>query len=151
MKLQRRMVLAGLAVGAFDQLSKWGLGRQRMDNPAALLGIVRGTRLVLVVLMAIGIAAVGRVLYRAAARGRVAPWTVGAAIGGAASNLVDRVAFGAVRDVIAVGPMIINAADIAVSIACVVAFAGIVRSPATRAFATAALATSATDSVRRRA
>lgn len=46
--------------------------------------------------------------------GAVSAGTAGALLGGAVSNLVDRVLFGAVRDFLVLGPVVANLADLAV-------------------------------------
>ena len=47
------------------------------------------------------------------ALGAAPPWAVGLLVGGAASNLLDRIAYGAVRDFLATPWIIVNVADLA--------------------------------------
>ena len=54
------------------------------------------------------------VLTPAVVRGTVPGWAAALVIGGALSNLLDRILLGSVRDFILVGPVVFNAADLAV-------------------------------------
>ena len=59
----------------------------------------------------VGAAALLTKLYR---RGTVGAGGVGLVLGGALGNIVDRTVVGFVRDFLAVGPVVVNLADIAV-------------------------------------
>ena len=78
------------------------------------LGLASGPWAVQVALMGAALLAVAAVLTRAVNRGKVSGWAAGLLIGGALSNLLDRALLGSVRDFLRLGPVVINAADLAV-------------------------------------
>jgi signal peptidase II len=66
-------------------------------------------------LAAVGILAAGAHTLRLAHQGRMPGWVPALLVGGAASNLVDRLAFGAVHDFLATPWVVFNLADLAVA------------------------------------
>jgi len=109
------------AVMTLDQASKAaafdGAGRQigTARNIGFFLGVGGGSQAGLIVLsvVVLGVFAFAASRTMAALGG----WTLGPMliIGGAGSNLFDRVRLGAVRDFVTAGPFIINIADVAVA------------------------------------
>jgi lipoprotein signal peptidase len=123
--VRRRVVLVVATVMLLDQLTKGlaGLLPQQqatgiflpLRNPQFLLGL-GGSSAVLTMLAAMaGIVLFGGVAYRSAVRGRLPAAIPGLLIGGALSNLVDRLLFGSVRDFIATPLIVVNVADLAVA------------------------------------
>jgi signal peptidase II len=78
------------------------------------LGIAHASLPTMVLVMAVGIVAVGSYLLRATVRGEVPAWVTGLILGGAIANLADRATSGSVRDFIATPWLIANIADVAV-------------------------------------
>jgi len=78
------------------------------------LGLARASLSVTVVIATLGLATFGGYAAWAAVSGRLRPWVPGLLIGGALSNLIDRVTGGAVRDFLATPWIVFNLADIAV-------------------------------------
>jgi signal peptidase II len=108
------LALGGVAILVLDQLSKRAIARRLAENEigwrasivsirrvTAMTGACRWSRLVAVWAVAV----VGTVLYASVAvsAGVLVPLALGAAIGGASSNLFDRLWRGFVVDFIAVG------------------------------------------------
>ena len=90
-------------------------------NNALSLQVADASRGVEVLLMTLGVIA-ATLLARHWVRARQTPaWAAALVIGGAASNLADRAIIGAVRDFLAVGPVVLNLADLAVLAGLVVA------------------------------
>jgi lipoprotein signal peptidase len=120
----RRVACLTLAVVGLDQLTKLAATLVAADqtsglvvpvyNPRFSLGLAAASLPVMVLLMAAGIAAAGGYALRAAARGRLPVWVPGLLIGGASSNLADRLLLGSVRDFLATPWAVINLADLAV-------------------------------------
>jgi lipoprotein signal peptidase len=118
---------AAAAVGCvtvvLDQATKsavtagWAGSRQGalipVHNRGLSLGTLHASASTLVAIMVVGLIALGVVVLGGAARGEVPPWVAGVTLGGACSNLSDRVVTGAVRDVFAVQRVVLNLADLA--------------------------------------
>ena len=85
-----------------------------VHNPRFSLGLAGPSLPVMVLLMAAGIAAAAGYTLRAAAHGRLPLWIPGFLLGGASSNLADRLLLGSVRDFLATPWAVINLADLAV-------------------------------------
>jgi lipoprotein signal peptidase len=73
----------------------------------------------MLVISAVGIAAFGWFVVRQALRGEMAAWIPGFLVGGALSNVADRVIGGSVRDFVATAPVVWNVADVAVVVGLV--------------------------------
>ncbi|MEO6713909.1 MAG: signal peptidase II [Mycobacteriales bacterium] len=113
-----------------DQVTKLvtahvGSGLGGMNVPARnsefSLGLATAPWPAQVALMAAGLAAAGVVLAIGVRRGLVPDWAAGLIVGGALSNLLDRALLGSVRDFLAVGPVIVNLADLAVVLGVIAA------------------------------
>jgi lipoprotein signal peptidase len=85
-----------------------------VHNPRFSLGLAGAPLPVLALLMAAGLLAAGGYSLDAAHRRRLPAWVPGLLVGGASSNLVDRLLLGAVRDFLATPWAVINLADLAV-------------------------------------
>lgn len=120
----RRVALVAMAVIAVDQVTKFmattlAAGHTSgavvpLRNSKFSLGLV-GTSLPLtVVLCVLGIVTFGGYVLWASLRGRLPIWVAGFLLGGAVSNLVDRLAGGSVRDFLATPWVVLNLADLAV-------------------------------------
>ena len=84
-------------------------------NPHFSLGLAAATtRPLMLAAMAAGIALVAAYGIRATGHHGLPGWIPVLLIGGAVSNLVDRLLLGAVRDFLAIGHIVINLADLAV-------------------------------------
>jgi lipoprotein signal peptidase len=128
----------GVALAAFvilaDQASKLAAellagGRRHgpivpLRNPSFSFGLATATRPLMVLVMAAGIALAAAYATSAAGRRGLPGWIPALVVGGAASNLLDRL-LGAVRDFLAAGHLVVNLADLAV-------LAGLVGYAATR-------------------
>ena len=118
--LSKHIAVTALIVVVADQLTKAAAGALRsgailpVHNSDYSLGLVSGATPVLVLGSVLGLVAFGGHVVRRAARGLIAPWACGLLIGGALSNLVDRVILGAVRDFLATPWIVFNLADVAV-------------------------------------
>jgi signal peptidase II len=121
----RRVVAIVAGVLLMDQLTKALaalLPQQRatgiflpLRNPRFLLGIA-GSYTALSALAAMaGVVLFGGFAYRSAVRGRLPVAIPGLLMGGALSNLLDRLFLGSVRDFIAMPWIVVNAADLAVT------------------------------------
>ena len=113
------VVAAGVVV--VDQLTKAGataLGNTAVThpvtNPEFSLGLAGGSLSMMVLVTVAGIVAFGAYVVWQAVRGRLAAWVPGLLLGGAVSNLVDRLLFGAVRDFVPSVWVVWNLADLAV-------------------------------------
>lgn len=85
-----------------------------VHNPRFSLGLAGAPLPVMALLMAAGILAAGGYSLQAAHRRRLPAWVPGLLVGGASSNLLDRLLLGAVRDFLATPWAVINLADLAV-------------------------------------
>ena len=118
--LARGALVAG-AVTVVDQLTKAGasaLGNTALTHPVAnaefSLGLAGGSLSMMVVVTIAGIVAFGAYVVTQAVLGRLPAWVPGLLLGGAASNLADRLLFGAVRDFVPTPWVLWNLADLAV-------------------------------------
>jgi signal peptidase II len=118
-----QLALTTAAVVAVDQLSKAlaGWASPHTDgaiapvlNPGATVGIAGVELPLMALLAAAGLATFGRYAAESAFRGRVPAWIVGLIVGGALSNLLDRLTVGAVRDFLPTPLVVFNLADLAV-------------------------------------
>jgi lipoprotein signal peptidase len=102
-------------------------------NPRFSLGLAAATRPLMLLAMATGIALVAAYGVRAAGRRALPGWIPALVVGGALSNLLDRLVLGAVRDFLAIAHIVINLADLAV-LAGVIGYCltRLIRQPATR-------------------
>jgi signal peptidase II len=90
-------------------------GVEIAHNPRYALGIVGGAPAPVMVLGTAAVLTVfAIVVVPMAHRFAVPAWIPGLVLGGALSNMVDRVRFGAVRDFISTGWAIVNVADLCV-------------------------------------
>jgi signal peptidase II len=114
------------ACGEID-LSPW-LGFVRLANDGSPLGFAPG------LWVWVAIAFVGLLLVPVYARSRtgagVLAVAAGLQLGGALGNLFDRIAFGGATDLVRIGSVVINLADIALLVGAVMATAILVRSRA---------------------
>jgi signal peptidase II len=105
---------------AVDQLTKFfgslniGGSFLPVHNSDYSLGIVAAPVIVLITLSTVTLVVAARYGSHLARAGRIPAWVPGVVVGGAASNLLDRLVFGAVRDFIPTPIVIFNVADIAV-------------------------------------
>jgi signal peptidase II len=83
-------------------------------NPDYSLGVVGAPTIALISVSAAILLFGARYGIRLARAGRIPAWVPGVIVGGAASNLMDRLVFGAVRDFIPTPIVIFNVADVAV-------------------------------------
>jgi lipoprotein signal peptidase len=122
--MTRQAAGLGLAVVGLDQATKLAAtlaaaGQTSglvvpVHNPRVSLGLAGASLPVMALLMAVGILAAGGYSLQAAHRGHLPAWVPGLLVGGASSNLLDRLVFGAVRDFLATPWAVINLADLAV-------------------------------------
>ncbi|TML93885.1 MAG: signal peptidase II [Actinobacteria bacterium] len=116
----QQIFATAVLVTVADQLTKAVAGALRagailpVHNPDYSLGLVSGATPVLVLGSLVGLVAFGAHVVRRSAHGLLAPWVCGLLIGGALSNLADRVVLGAVRDFLATPWIVFNLADMAV-------------------------------------
>jgi len=122
--LRRSMVMTAIAVVAVDQATKtvvpW-LDRTAPDplidpglNPAYSLGVLHGPRPLLVIGTLVAAVLAGTWAARSVRAGRVPGWAAGLLVGGALSNVIDRIVRGGVLDFIATPWIALNLADLAV-------------------------------------
>jgi lipoprotein signal peptidase len=83
-------------------------------NPRFSLGLAGTTRPLMLLAMTTGIALVAAYGVGAAGRRALPGWIPALVVGGALSNLLDRLVLGAVRDFLAIAHIVINLADLAV-------------------------------------
>jgi lipoprotein signal peptidase len=121
--LGARTALVVAAVVTADQLAKAAAPWASPYSHGAIVVVqnaggtvtVAGVELPLMALLsATGLATFGRYAALSALSGRMPAWAVGLLVGGAVSNLLDRVATGVVRDFLATPWVIVNLADLAV-------------------------------------
>ena len=122
--IRRAMLIATFPVIALDQLTKTaahvfapsGAGRLivPVHNPDFAFGVAGAAPTIEALLSAAGIVLLGGLAVWAAVRGRFPIWAAAVLNGGALANLIDRIAFGMVRDFISIGPVIANLADFAI-------------------------------------
>jgi len=119
----RQLVTVTIAVIVIDLASKLAAvvanGRRHgaivpAHNPKLSLGIAGASAPIEVGLMLLGVMMVTPLLLLQLRRGRLPGWIAGLVIGGAAANLLDRAATGAVHDFLATPWVLLNVADIAV-------------------------------------
>jgi lipoprotein signal peptidase len=106
-----------------DPVQNFGPARfVHVGNGGSALGFGQGQ--VVWILLAL----VGTIVTLAYARrrsGLLLAIAAGLQLGGAGSNLADRVALGHVTDFVLVGPVVINVADVALVLGCAIAVAGL--------------------------
>ncbi len=105
---------------------------QPMTTSDLSLGAATAAPLVLVLLMAVGLLLALGVVAGLARRGRVSVTAGSLLLGGALGNLVDRAATGAVHDFLAVGPVVLNLADVAVLAGVLAVWRGLAQSSISR-------------------
>jgi Signal peptidase (SPase) II len=104
-----------------------------LRNPRFCLRLAVSTRPLMVLAMSAGIALVAAYSVHASRRRMMPGWILALVTGGAASNLLDRLLLGAVRDFLAVGRLVVNLADLAVLTGVVgYGLTRLARPPATR-------------------
>lgn len=91
-----------------------GRGVEVLHNPRYALGVLGGSVPWMVVGTVAVLAVFGAVIVPLAYRLGLPAWIPGLVLGGALSNMIDRVRFGAVRDFITTGVAIVNVADLLV-------------------------------------
>lgn len=91
-----------------------GRGVEVLHNPRYALGVLGGSVPVMVLGTIAVLAVFAVVIVPLAYRMGLPAWIPGLVLGGALSNMIDRVRFGAVRDFIATGVAIVNVADLLV-------------------------------------
>lgn len=116
-----RGLLIAAAVVVVDQVTKAGatwLGNTAVThpttNPEFSLGLAGGSVSMMVLVTVAGIIAFGAFVVWQALRGRLSAWVPALLLGGAVSNLADRIALGAVRDFVPTPGVLWNLADLAV-------------------------------------
>ena len=122
--LIRRIVSFGLVTVAADETTKLAAHTLAAGHTSGALvpvrthdftlGLAHASVPVMVIVMAIGIIALGSYLLRATLQGQVPAWATGLLIGGAVSNLADRLTGGSVRDFLATPWVVLDLADLAV-------------------------------------
>ena len=85
-----------------------------LHNPDYSLGVIAAPTVALITLSALTLVAATRYGLALASSGRIPTWVPGVVLGGAASNLADRLVLGAVRDFIPTPLVVFNIADVAV-------------------------------------
>ena len=118
------MVLCTMAVVAADQVTKAVAGHLAsghtggaivpLRNREFSLGLAAAPERVTIIICAVGIVAFGVHVVRATMRHRLHPALAALVVGGATSNLIDRLAAGSVRDFLATPWVVFNLADVAV-------------------------------------
>jgi signal peptidase II len=118
-----QLLVTSTAVVIADQLTKAAAVWASPYSDGAVVPVLnRGSTMVLsgidlpvaAVLWVAGLATFGRHAWLLTLQGRIPPWVSGLLVGGALSNLADRMAMGAVRDFLATPVVILNVADLAV-------------------------------------
>lgn len=120
---QQRAMAIGCAalVAGLDQLTKAVAGlpvasavAHPIRNSGFSLQLVRMSRWTETLAMAVVLVLIAVLCLRAVRRGWLSGWIAGLVVGGCLGNLLDRTAFGSVRDFLPVGPLALNVADLAV-------------------------------------
>jgi lipoprotein signal peptidase len=121
---RHRSLLLAAGVILADQATKLGAellasGQRHgplvpVRNPHFSLGLAATTRPLVLLAMAAGITLVAAYGIRATGHHGLPGWIPALVIGGAVSNLLDRLLLGAVRDFLAIADIVINIADLAV-------------------------------------
>jgi len=93
-------------------MSSDGRGVDVAHNPRYALGVLGGSVPAMVIGTVAVLAVFAAVIVPLAYRVGLPAWIPGLVLGGAVSNMIDRVRFGSVRDFIATGFAIINVADL---------------------------------------
>lgn len=109
---------AAVSVAGADQLSK-DLTAQPLRNSGYAFEIVTGGRGALVVGAFVVLGGFAALTLRFASRLAISPVLVAMTLAGSASNLLDRIVLGSVRDFISLGAIVFNVADVAVAIGVV--------------------------------
>ena len=123
---------------AADQLTKFigtlnvGGSFLPVYNSDYSLGIVTAPLIALIALSTVTLVVAARFGSHLARTGWIPAWVPGVVVGGAASNLLDRLVFGAVRDFIPTPIVIFNVADVAVLCGLVVFAWSVTRTPIAR-------------------
>jgi signal peptidase II len=123
------LLRVGLVVAVVDQATKtaahelappgaWGWLRP-VHNPDVVLSMYSGTAAFLVVIGLAALIGFSVHLWHLARQGILPGWAAGLLVGGAASNLADRLVQGAVRDWRALPWVVANLADLAVAVGAV--------------------------------
>ena len=84
-------------------------------NPRFSLGIAGAPLAVTLMVMTLSVCCFICYASAGVASGRWRSWVPAAIASGALSNLIDRILYGAVRDFLAIGPIVLNVADVAVA------------------------------------
>jgi signal peptidase II len=114
-----------------------GKGVEVLHNPRYALGVLGASVPAMILGTILVLAVFAAVIVPLAYRLGLPAWIPGLILGGALSNMIDRVRFGAVRDFITTGIAIINVADLLV-------LAGVLMLPALLLLRTRRLAATAT-------
>jgi lipoprotein signal peptidase len=137
--IHHAILRSAVVVVVADQLTKLAgtlnLGGMFLPvhNPDYSLGVIAAPSVALIALSAITLLAAARYGIGLARCRRIPAWVPGVIVGGAASNLADRIAFGAVRDFIPTPLVIFNVADVAVLCGVVAFVWSMTRAPLTPA------------------
>jgi lipoprotein signal peptidase len=127
---QRTGFAAGIvAVIALDQLTKWlavSVAGDRTSGPLVplqnrefFLGVANAPRAAEIAVAAVGAVAALWWLRPRRAHPGLPVWPAALVVGGAISNLIDRLLIGGVHDFLAIGPVVLNVADMAVFVGLV--------------------------------
>jgi lipoprotein signal peptidase len=132
--MRSRVVPLAVVVGCADLVTKLlavAIGRAGPIAPAANPGLALGAAQppspLIAVLAGTAVLGLGGFAVRCARRGEVACWVPSLLIGGAVANLLDRLVTGAVHDFLAVGPIVLNLADLAITAGMLGLVAGVAR------------------------
>ncbi|MDP9334233.1 MAG: signal peptidase II [Actinomycetota bacterium] len=137
--VHRTVAYTAVIVAAADQLTKLagtlnvGGVFLPVHNPDYSLGVIAAPTVALIALSAVTLIAAARYGIGLARAGRIPTWVPGVIVGGAVSNLADRLVFGAVRDFIPTPVVIFNVADVAVLCGVVAFVWSMTRAPLTPA------------------
>jgi signal peptidase II len=85
-----------------------------LRNPEFSLGLASASIPITILLCVLGIVTFGGHVVGAALQGRQPSWVAALVVGGALSNLIDRLTGGSVRDFLAAPWIVFNVADVAV-------------------------------------
>lgn len=109
---------AAITVAAVDQLSK-DLAAQPLRNSGYAFETVTGSRIALLAGTFLVMGAFAVLALRFAAPLAIPPVLIAVTLAGAASNALDRIVLGSVRDFVEIGNLVVNVADFAVFIGVV--------------------------------